>query len=208
MGNPNLFTIIPSNPQQVLIKNTKLTFLGSVNIYDLKDPDLQYFITNTKFDRQLQNVNTIYSFLNDMNYNKIYGDKKPMRYYSIKDLIRQYYQQSAELSAEFSTQLPNQVGSGISGEAARSYAPKLSRSYANQYVFLTSDPDELVDQLKLLYFEKLGGNDSFLLNEQIIANAEKLLEYEYITTNQHQNLLSNFDSTFVQNGSVCGLKIL
>ena len=45
MGNPNLFTINPSNPQQVLIKNTTLTFLGSGNIYDLyhiNDPDLRY----------------------------------------------------------------------------------------------------------------------------------------------------------------------
>ena len=37
--NPNLFTINPSNPQQVLIKNTTLTFLGSGNIYHLNDPD-------------------------------------------------------------------------------------------------------------------------------------------------------------------------
>ena len=185
MGNPNLFTINPSNPQQVSIKNTTLTFLGSGNIYDLNDPDLQYFITNTQFDSQLQNVNTIFNFLNDMNYNINYGVKKSMRYYFIKDLIQQYYQQSAEFSAELSTQLPNQVGSGLNGR------------YANQYVFLPSDPDEIVDQLKLLHFEKLGGNDSFLLNEQIIAIVDKLLEYECITTNQHQNILCNFDSTSV-----------
>ena len=71
-----------------------------------------------------------------------------MRYYFIEDLIEHYYQQSTELS----TLLPNQVqgyrGSGINGEAAR--------SHTNQYVCLPSDPDELVDQLKLLYFEKLG----------------------------------------------------
>ena len=41
MCNPNFFTINPSNPQQVLIKNTTLTLLGSGNIYDLSDPDLQ-----------------------------------------------------------------------------------------------------------------------------------------------------------------------
>ena len=68
-GYPNLFTINPSNPQQVLIKNTTLTFLDSGNKYDLNDPDLRYFITNTQFDRQLQNVNTTFNFLNDMNYN-------------------------------------------------------------------------------------------------------------------------------------------
>ena len=54
------------------------------------------------------------------------------------------------------------------------------------------DPDELVDQLKLLYFEKVGGNDNPMLSEQIIAIADKLLQYQSITTNQHQNLVSTF----------------
>ena len=60
------------------------------------------------------------------------------------------------------------------------------------FVFLPSDPDELVDQLKLLYFEKVGGNDNPMLSEQIIAIADKLLQYQCITTNQHQNLVSTF----------------
>ena len=190
MGKPNLFTINPSNPQQVLIKNTTLTFLGSGNKY-LNDPDLQYFISNTKFDREINNKNIIYSSLNDMNYNINYGDKKSMRYTFIEDLIKQYYQQSAELSTEF----PNQVGSGLNGESARKLSRSNLQSYAgshtNQYVFLPSDPDELVDQLKLLYFEKLGGNDNPQLNEQIVAIADKLLEYECITTNQHRNMISS-----------------
>ena len=171
MGNPNLFTINPSNAQQVIIKNTTLTFLGSGSTYDLNDPDLQYFKTNTKFDKQIKNLGTIYSFLNDMNYDINYGDKKSMRYFFIKDLINQYtYQQSQSLN--------NQLGSGLNGEAS-------------QIIFLPSDPDELVDQLKFLYFEKLGGNDNPQLSEQIIAIVDKLLEYESITTNQHQNMRSN-----------------
>ena len=128
--------------------------MGSGNIYNLNDSDLQYFITNTKFDKQINNLDTIFIFLNDMNYNISYGDKKSMRYYFNKNLIKQYYQQSTELSAELSTQLPNQVqgyaGSGLNGEAAR--------SHTNQYVFLPSDPDELVDQLKLRYFLKIRRN--------------------------------------------------
>ena len=59
-------------------------------------------------------------------------------------------------------------------------------------IFLPSDTDELVDQLKLPYFEKVGGNDNPMLSEQIIAIVDKLLEYECITTNQHQNLISTF----------------
>ena len=62
------------------------------------------------------------------------------------------------------------------------------RSYTNQYICLPSDPDELVDHLKLLYFEKLGGNDNPMLSEQIVASVDKLLEYESITPSQHQKI--------------------
>ena len=81
MGNPNLFTINPSNPQKVIIKNITLTFLGSGNIYDLNDPDLQYFITNTQFDKQINNLGTIFNFLNNMNFDINYGDKKSKRFF-------------------------------------------------------------------------------------------------------------------------------
>ena len=61
-----------------------------------------------------------------------------------------------------------------------------------KFVFLPSDPDELVDQLKLIVLEKVGGNDNPMLSEQLIAIADQLLEYECITTNQHQNIVSAF----------------
>ena len=51
---------------------------------------------------------------------------------------------------------------------------------------------QIVDQLKLHNLEKIGGNDNPQLNEQVIADVDKLLEYECITTNQHQNLISTF----------------
>ena len=126
------------------------------NSYNLNDPDLQNFITNTKFNREINNKNISYSFLNDMNYNINYGDKKSIRHYFIKDLYSGYQQLGSELGS-------------------------CARSYAYQYIFLPSDPDELVDRLKLLHFEKVGGNDNFLLNEQIVAIVDKLLEYECIT---------------------------
>ena len=39
-----------------------------------------------------------------------------------------------------------------------------------------------------------------MLSEQIIAIADKLLQYQYITTNQHQNMHSTFGliSTFTK----------
>ena len=166
-GNPNLFTINPTNPQQVLIKGSTKTFENG-NTYNLNNPDLQYFMTNTQIDKEIHNENLIHSFLNDMKYNLNYGDKKSKRYYFIKDLINQYKYQHIPYQL-------SQLGSGF-----------------NQYVFLPSDPDELVDQLKLLYFEKVGGNDNPMLSEQIIAIADKLLQYQCITTIQHQNLISTF----------------
>ena len=89
-GNPNLFIINPfTNPQQVLIKGSTLTYQNG-NTYNLNDPDLSNFITNTQIDKIPQNIDLIFSFLNDMKYNLNYGDKKSKRYYFIKDLINQY----------------------------------------------------------------------------------------------------------------------
>ena len=154
-GSSNLFTINPTDPQQVLIKGSTMTFPNG-NKYYLNDPDLPYFITNTQIDKIPQNTNIIYSFLNDMKYNINYGDKKSHSYFFIKAMLQP------------------QIGSGIT------------------FIFFPSDPDELVDQIKLLYFEKVGGNDNPMLSEQIIAIADKLLQYQCITTNQHQNLISTF----------------
>ena len=92
-GNPNLFIINPfTNPQQVLIKGSTMTFQNG-NTYYLNDPDLSNFITNTQIDKIPQNTNEIYSFLNDMKYNIYYGDKKSRRYHLIKAIFNTYYQQ-------------------------------------------------------------------------------------------------------------------
>ena len=124
-------------------------------------------MTNTQIDKEIQNENLIHSFLNNMKYNLNYADKKSRRYYFIKDLINQYKYREIPYR-------DSQWGTGLN------------------FVFLPSDPDELVDQLKLLYFEKVGGNDNPMLSEQIIAIADKLLQYQCITSNQHQNLISTF----------------
>ena len=135
-GNPNLFIINPfTNPQQVLIKGSTMTFENG-NTYNLNDPDLSYFITYTQLDKEIQNENLIYNFLKDMKYDLNYGDKKSSRYNIIKHLFQP------------------QLGSGINFTRATNPSKSLI------CVFLPSDPDELVDQLKLLYFEKVGGNDN------------------------------------------------
>ena len=42
-GSSNLFTINPTNPQEVLIKGSKLTYLSNGNTYDLNNPDRSYY---------------------------------------------------------------------------------------------------------------------------------------------------------------------
>ena len=214
-GYPNLFTINPHNPQQVLIKGSTMTFENG-NSYDLNHSDLQYFVTNTQFDKPISNWDSIYTFPNDMKYDLNYGDKKSIRYQFIKELYYRYQLQTHDLQGftqgytqgsshspahpqssmdntqgnqlqgytqsyagsqsqgSAGSQLQGFAGSGLNGEATRESYREATRR-APQYVFLPSDPDELVDQLKLLYFEKNGGNDSFLINEQIIAIIDKLL---------------------------------
>ena len=205
--NPNLFTINPHNPQQVLIKGSTMIFENG-NSYNLNDPDLQYFITNTQFDKPINNWSPIYNFLNDMKYDLNYGDKKSIRYQFIKELYSRYQLQGytqgfTQGQSQSYTREATQgfTGSGLR-EATQSYANgEYSRSSthspAQQYIFLPSDPDELVDQLKLLYFEKVGGNDNPQLNEQIIAIVDKLLEYECISPSQHQNMQSYARSNLI-----------
>ena len=190
--NPNLFTINPLNPQQVLIKGSTMSFENG-NSYDLSNPDLQYFITNTQFDKPINNWGPIYNFLNDMKYDLNYGDKKSIRYQFIKELYSRYQLQGFT-QGQSQSYTQGFTGSGLNGESYRETSRSSTRSSTQQYIFLPSDPDELVDQLKLLYFEKVGGNDSFLINEQIIAIKDKLLEYECISPSQHQNIRSNLIS--------------
>ena len=163
------------------------------NSYDLSNPDLQYFITNRQFDKPISKWGPIYNFLNDMKYDLNYGDKNSIRYQFIKELYSRYQLQGFT-QGQSQSYTQGFTGSGLNGESYRETSRSSTRSSTQQYIFLPSDPDELVDQLKLLYFEKVGGNDNPQLNEQIIAIIDKLLEYECISPSQHQNIRSNLIS--------------
>ena len=79
--------------------------------------------------------------------------------------------------------LQPQIGSGLD-QYTELYTPSRGKSPVNS--FLPSDPNELVDQLKQIVLEKVGGNNNSMLSEQNIAIVDKILEYECFTTNQHQ----------------------
>ena len=68
-------------------------------------------------------------------------------------------------------------------------SPAIMASGISKTIFLSSNPDELCNRLKLLLQQKHGGNNSDLINEEILAIVDKLLEYKCITEKQHKQIL-------------------
>ena len=62
-------------------------------------------------------------------------------------------------------------------------------SGVSKTIFLSSDANELCDRLKLLLQEKHAGNNSDIINEEIVVIIDKLLEYKCITKKQHKQIL-------------------
>ena len=62
-------------------------------------------------------------------------------------------------------------------------------SGVSRTVILLFDPNELCDRLRLLLQEKHGGNNSNLIDEEIVAIIDKLLEYKCISKKQHKQIL-------------------
>ena len=65
----------------------------------------------------------------------------------------------------------------------------VSASGISKTIFLSSDADELCNRLKLLLQEKHAGNNSEIINEEIVAIVDKLLEYKCISKKQHKQIL-------------------
>ena len=69
----------------------------------------------------------------------------------------------------------------------------ISASGFSKTIFLSSDPNELCDRLKLLLQEKHAGNNSDIINEEIVAIVDKLLEYRCISKKEHKQILLKCD---------------
>ena len=67
--------------------------------------------------------------------------------------------------------------------------PAIMASGVSNILILSSDPDELCDRLRLLLQEKHAGNSSDLINDEIVAIVDKLLEHKCISKKQHQQIL-------------------
>ena len=67
--------------------------------------------------------------------------------------------------------------------------PAIMASGFSKTIILSSDPNELCDRLKLLLQEKHAGNNSDIINDEIVAIVDKLLEYRCINKKQHKQIL-------------------
>ena len=68
-------------------------------------------------------------------------------------------------------------------------SPRIMASGISKTIILSSDPNELCDRLRLLLQEKHVGSNSDIINQEIVAIADKLLEYKCISKKQHKQIL-------------------
>ena len=65
----------------------------------------------------------------------------------------------------------------------------VSASGVSKTIFLSSDPNEVCGRLKLLLQEKQAGNNSDVINQEIVVIIDNLLENKCISKKQHNQIL-------------------
>ena len=68
-------------------------------------------------------------------------------------------------------------------------SPAVLASGFSKTIILSSDPYELCDRLRLLLQEKHAGNNSDIINDEIVCIVDKLLEYRCISKKEHKQIL-------------------
>ena len=66
-------------------------------------------------------------------------------------------------------------------------------------IFLSSDPDELCNKLKLLLQEKHAGNISVIFNVEIVAIVDKIVEYKCVSKKRHEQIFIKCNLLHEQN---------
>ena len=137
-----------------------LTFRDKNKQFELKG-DLLEMITNSKFNVDLASL----------------SDKKLM------------YDFAKEMHFDMKAQGNKSTRDRTLIKLLKSLGLMVSASGVSKTIFLSSDPNELCDRLKLLLEEKHAGNNLDLINQEIVAIVDNLLEYKCITKKQHKQIL-------------------
>ena len=69
-------------------------------------------------------------------------------------------------------------------------SPFLMASGISRTIILSSDPNELCEKLKILLQGKHAGNNSDIINDEIVAVVDKFLEYKCISKKQQKQILN------------------
>ena len=144
----------------ITLYNNLLTFRDTGKEFELKG-DLLILINNKKFNVDLASL----------------ADKKIM------------YDFAKEMTFDLKAQGNKSTRDRTLINLLKSPGLMVSASGVSKTIFLSSEPDELCDRLKLLLQEKHAGNNSDIINEEIIARVDKLLEYKCISKKQHKQIL-------------------
>ena len=160
LGSNRVNDLLMKNKIPITLYGIMLTFRDKIKQFELKG-DLLEMITNSKC-----NVNLASS-----------ADKKQM-YDFAKEM---HFDQKAigKKSTRDKTLIKLLESPGL----------MVSASGVSRTIFLSSDPDELCNRLKLLLQEGFGGNNSDIINQETVAIVDKILEYKCISKKQHKQTL-------------------
>ena len=140
-----------------------LTFRDTNKVFELKG-DLLKMITNKNYNVNLANL----------------PDKKTM------------YDFAKEMNFDLRAQGNISTRDRTLINILKSPRLMVSASGVSKIIFLSSDPDELCNRLKLLLQEKHAGNNSEIINDDIVAIVDKLLEQNCISQKQlKENLIKS-----------------
>ena len=140
-----------------------LTFRDTNKVFELKG-DLLKMITNKNYNVNLANL----------------PDKKTM------------YDFAKEMNFDLRAQGNKSTRDRTLINILKSPRLMVSASGVSKRIFLSSDPDELCNRLKLLLQEKHAGNNSENINDDIVAIVDKLLEQNCISKKQLKQNLTKY----------------
>ena len=175
----------------IKIEHQNIIFLITNHSYDLTDPNLEYFLNNPDLKRhQISNFVPIFNFLIDMNYDTKMGDKRSERYKLIKDLFDQYLIKSESTSASGLRSTKKDAKKDATKDVKKDAKKQIIKNDDSKIIILSSDPNELVNKLRILKQQRIAGNDSKLINTHIEAIVDQLLKLDIINTKEHSNILN------------------
>ena len=152
--------LLMKNKIPITLYGNMLTFRDTNKQFELKR-DLLKMITNTKYNVNLASL----------------ADKKLM--YDFAKEMRFDMKAPGRKSTRDNTLITLLKSPGL----------MVSASGVSKTIFLSSDPDELCNRLKLLLQQKQAGNNSEIINDETVVIVDKLLEYKCITKKQHKQIL-------------------